>query len=153
METDGTRDALAEQLREIERGQAAPWVSYPPTVWWWPLGFGVWTATYTLTFALLDGWEKALVQLLHVLVALGAVWWMRRVRGTYPSGRSPRELNGAFALLFAGAGVVALAVWGVYVQVGHWVAAGVGLVLAWALVAAYERAYARAAARVRERLG
>lgn len=153
METDGTRDALAEQLREIERGRAAPWISYPPMAWWWPLGFGVWTATYTLSQGLLDVPLTFLSSLLHLAVALLAVWWMRRVRGTYPSGRSPRELNGSFALLFVGAAVVALAVWGAFAWWGPWAGAGVGLVLAWGLVAAYEQQYAAAARRVRERLG
>lgn len=152
METDD-HEALAAQLREIERGQAAPWVTSPPMAWWWPLGFGVWTSTFTLAVGLLDGLVQSLVTLVHLGVALLAVWWMRRVRGTYPSGRAPRELNGAFALLLAGTAVVVLVVWGTHALVGTWVAAGVGLLLAWALVAAYERAYARGSARVRERLG
>lgn len=153
METDGTRDALTEQLRAIERGQAAPWVAHPPMAWWWPLGFGVWTATYTLSQGLLVDGPRLLASLLHLAVALVAVWWMRRVRGTYPRGGSPQELNGSFVLIFGGAVVVALAVLAVHVWQGPWAAAGVGFVLAWALVATYERAYAAASARVRERLG
>jgi hypothetical protein len=152
METDDSRDAMVQQLREIEWGQAAPWVSYPPMQWWWAMAFGVWTGTYTLTMGLLDGITQGAVQLLHLLLMLAAVWWMRRVRGTYPTGRSPRELRGSFVLLFGGAVLVALAIWGCYALMGSWVAAGIGVVLAWGLVAAYERTYARASARVRERL-
>ncbi len=152
METNGTRDELAEQLREIERGQAAPWISYPPVPRWWAPGFGLWTATYTLTIALADGWVRPVLQLLHLLVMLGLVVWMRRVRGTYPRGRSPRELRGPLVALFAGALVVALAVALVCSLAGAWVGAALGFVLAWALVAAYEKAYARACDRVRERL-
>jgi hypothetical protein len=152
METDDSRRALAAQLHEIDRGQAAPWVICPPMGWWWPAAFGVWSATYTLTTGLLDGFVGSALQLLHVLVMLAAIRWMRRVRGTYPSGRAPRELRGPFALVFGGGVVVALWVWGVFVWLGPWVAALAALVLAWSLVAAYERSYARAAARVRERL-
>jgi hypothetical protein len=152
METDESREALAAQLHEIERGQAAPWVSYPPMGWWWPAAFGVWSATYTLTTGLLDGFVGSALQLLHVLVMLCAIWWMRRDRGTYPSGRAPRELRGPFVLVFGGGVLVALVVWGLFAWLGPWVAAVAALVLAWSLVAAYERSYARAATRVRERL-
>ena len=156
METDATRDALAAQLREIERGQAAPWVSYPPdglVVAARRSGCGRRPTPSTL--GLLDGAaEVARPGSSTSLVMLAAVWWMRRVRGTYPSGRSPRELNRPFALLAVGAAVVALAVWGACTRGrDRGRRAAVGLVLAWALVAAYEQAYAAAAARVRERLG
>ena len=153
MESNVTREDLARQLHEIERGRAAPWVTAPSMGWWWAPAFGVWTATYTLTLGLLDGVVQSVVQLAHVLVMLAAIWWMRRVRGTYPTGRSPRELHPALGVLVVGALVVALVVWGADALAGTWVAAGVGLVLAWALVAAYEHLYARAAARVRQRLG
>jgi hypothetical protein len=153
METDDARAALARQLREIERGEAAPWVYYPPMGWWWPPAFGTWSGTYTLTHSLLDGLTRGVVQLAHVLVMLAAVWWMRRVRGTYPTGRSPRELRAPFALLFGGALLVALVVWGCHTVLGVWPAAAAAALLGWGLVAAYGRSYARAAERVRERLG
>lgn len=153
MESDADRQDLAQQLHAIERGQAAPWLTAPSLGWWWPVMFGVWTATYTLTAGLLDGSVQAVLRLVHVLVILAAVGWMRRVRGTYPRGRSPRELNPAFALLFAGALVVALVIWWVHASIGTGAAAVVGLVLAWALVAVYEQMYARAVVRVRERIG
>lgn len=153
MESDADRQDLAQQLHEIERGQAVPWLGAPSLGWWWPAMFGLWTATYTLTVGLLDGAVKSLLMLVHVLVMLAAVRWMRRVRGTYPRGRSPRELDPAFAVLLAGALVVTVVVWWVHASVGTWVAAAVGLVLAWALVAAYEQMYARAVVRARERIG
>lgn len=157
MESNGShatsRAALERQLQEDERGRVAPWIEYPQAPWWWPVLFGIWTATYTLSFGLGDGAIASLVKLAHVLAMLGAVWWMRRWRGTYPSGRSPRELNGSLVLLFAGAAAVALATWGGVTQWGLVPAALLGGALAWGLVAVYERVYSRAAARVRERLG
>ncbi len=152
MENDDSHDALVRQLHEIEWGEAAPWVSYPPMGWWWPPAFGVWAGTYTLTAGLLDGFARSAVYLLHLLVMLAAIWWMRRVRGTYPTGRSPRELKGPLLMLFGGAGLVGLAAWGCYEVLGVWAAASAAALLSWALVAAYERSYDRAAARVRERL-
>lgn len=152
-EAQQPREALERQLHEIERGSVAPWIEYPAAPWWWPALFGVWTATYTLSFELGDGATRSLVQLAHLLVVLGAVWWMRRWRGTYPTGRSPRELNGSFVLLFVGAGVISVAIWGSAAMWGLWPAALLGGVLAWGLVVLFERVYSRAAARVRERLG
>ena len=152
METDGRREAWDQQLREIERGQAAPWVTYPPMGWWWPPAFGVWAATYTLTFGLSDDSTRSSLQLLHVLVMLAVIWWMRRVRGTHPSGGAPRELRGPFVLVVGGGLLVALVVWGTHAWLGQWVAAATAFLLSWAVVAAYGRSYARAADRVRERL-
>lgn len=153
MESNEARDALVQQMHEIERGRVAPWVAPAPMAWWWPWLFGAWAGTYTLTLALLDGALRSLVQLLHVLVMLGAVAWMRRVRGTYPTGRHPRELTFALAVLFVGALVVCLVVLGAFSVVGAWVAAGVAVALTTVLVALYERLYLRAAQRVRERVG
>ena len=153
VESDATREDLARQLHEIERGEAAPWLVAPATGWWWPAAFGVWTATYTLTTGLLDGLPQSLLLLVHVLVMLAVVRRMRQVRGTDARGRSPRELVAPFVVLVVGALVVAAVVWGVCLQVGVVPGAVVGLVLAWALVAAYERLHARAVVRVRERLG
>ena len=145
--------SLQEQLREAERGQAAPWISYPPVPWWYAPAFGVWAATYTLTQAVPDTLWRTLLQLVHVVAMLGAVALMRRWRGTYPRGRAPRELRGSFALLVLGALVVVGAVVLVTTTLGTVAAAVAAFLLATLLVSVYERRYAAAAARVRERLG
>ena len=55
MESNRGRDDLQQQLREIERGESASWVVYPPTPVWWPLGFGVWAGVFALVIALPAG--------------------------------------------------------------------------------------------------
>lgn len=150
---ESNHDDLARQMQEIERGRVAPWIASTPLPPWWPWLFGVWSGTYTLTMGLLDGVVQALVQLLHVLVMIGAIGVWRRVRGTYPRGRQPRELTPSLVVLMAGAAAVALLAWGTYAIAGTWAAAAVAAVLATVLVAAYERMFLRAAQRVRDRLG
>ncbi len=115
--------------------------------------FGVWAFAVALNFGYLDGLASALVSLVAVGCMLGLIAWQRRVRGTYPSGRAPREFRTSFIVLFGGALVVSLAAWLVGTAVAPWVGAVVAGLGAGALVAWYERSYARAAARVRARLG
>ncbi len=151
METDGDRDSAREQLSEVVRGEAASWVVYPPTPVWWPVSFGLWAAASALAVGLLDGAARALAQLVLVLLALLAIAWDRRRRGTYPSGRPPRELNRPILKMVLGALAVAALAWYAGEQVGvGWAAAVAGLG-AFAVVARYEHEYAAVAARIRER--
>ncbi len=152
MESDLSRDLLTEQLREADRGAVAPWVSYPPVPWWYAPAYGVWATTYTLSFLVESGAGRSALQGLHVLVMIGAIALVRRWRGTYPRGRAPRELHGSFVLLIGGALAVLAGVSALFQLVSPWVAAPVAFVLTTVLVLVYERRYARAAARVRERL-
>lgn len=152
MENDHERDQLHEQLHEIERGESASWVVYPPTPAWWALGFGVWAGLLALAIGLLDGLVQALVQLLLVLVMGVFVGVDRARRGTYPAGRPPRELTPAIVRMVAGALVVGCVSWLLGEQVGVWLAAAVAALGAWAVVAFYDHEYAVIAARVRERL-
>lgn len=153
METDGPRHSLREQLHEIERGESASWVVYPPTPRWWAVAFGGWAATLALVIGLLDGAVQSMVQLALVLVLCLMVAWDRRRRGSYPSGRPPRELHRAMLSLALGSTVVAGLAWGVGEQVGVGAAAAVAGAGGYAVVAWYEHQYAAAAARIRERLG
>ena len=125
---------------------------YPPTPVWWPVGAGAWAGAYTLALALLDGAARSLAVLGLVALVVLAMAWDRRRRGTYPTGRPPRELRRAIAGMVLGAAAVAALSWLVAERVGAWPAAAVAALGAWAVVSAYERAYARIAARVRERL-
>jgi hypothetical protein len=68
---------------------------------------------------------------LVITVAL-MVAWDRRRRGTYPSGRPPREFNETILRLMMGAAT-----------------AGIG---SFAVIARYEHEYAAIAARIRDRL-
>ncbi len=152
METEGRPESVAEQLHEIERGEAASWVVYPPTPIWWPVGFGVWAATFTVAVGLLDGTTRGLAQLgLPALIGV-AVAWDRRRRGTYPTGRPPREFRGAILRMLLGAASVGGAAWLVADQVSLWLGAAIAGTGLFAVVARYEHAYAVAAARIRDRL-
>jgi hypothetical protein len=152
MESDAGRDPLQQQLSEIERGESASWVVYPPTPVWWPIGAGAWAGTYALVVSLLDGVQQSLATLFLVALVLLAMAWDRRRRGAYPTGRPPRELRPAIAGMVLGAVAVAAVTWLVGEQLGAWPAAAVATLGAGAVVASYERAYAGSAARVRERL-
>lgn len=151
-ERDRQHDELNEQLHAIERGESASWVVYPPTPVWWAIGFGVWAAALALVIGLLDGAPQALVQAALVGVMLLVMAWDRRRRGTYPTGRPPRELHAPIARMVVGALVVGSLAWLLGEQVGVWLAAAVAGVGSWAVVAWYEHEYAAVAARVRERL-
>jgi hypothetical protein len=106
METNRPRNELQEQLHEIERGENASWVVYPRTPAWWAIGFGLWAAALTLTIGRLEGVVQALIELGLIAVMGGAMAWDRRRRGTYPTGRPPRELRPAIGILVLGAIVV-----------------------------------------------
>ena len=152
MESHRDRDALQEQLHEIERGESASWVVYPPTPFWWALGFGLWAGGLALVIGLMDGLPQALTQLGLVLLMLLSMALDRRRRGTYPTGSPPRELNPAIARMAAGAAVVGGVSWFAGEQLGVWPAVAFAAVGAWAVVAWYEHEYAVIAARVRERV-
>ena len=145
-------DPLAEQLREIERGESASWVVYPPTPIWWPVGFGLWAAALALAIGLLDGLVQALAQLGLTLLMVGVMAWDRRRRGTFPSGQPPRELVPPMVRMVAGAAVVAGLAWWAGETVDVWLAAAIAGAGSAAVVASYEREYAGVAARLRERL-
>jgi hypothetical protein len=152
MESNRGYNDLPQQLREIERGESASWVVYPPTPVWWPLGFGVWAGVFALVIALLDGVAQSVAQLGLVAVVLLAMLWDRRRRGTYPTGPPPRELHAPIVRMVLGVLVVAGVAWLLGEQVGVWPAAALAAAGAWAVVAFYEHEYAAAAARVRDRL-
>ncbi|WP_426245312.1 hypothetical protein [Nocardioides sp. LHG3406-4] len=152
MESNAGRERLRQQLHEIERGESAAWVVHPPTPVWWPIGFGVWAGVLALAIGFLEGIVLALVQLGLVLVMGLVIRWDRRRRGTYPTGRPPRELNPAVLRMVLGAVVVGGAAWLAGEQVSPWLAVAIAAVGGWAVVAWYEHEYAVVAARVRERL-
>jgi len=148
-------EELREQQRVAERAAAAPYVDYPPTPLWYMPVMGVWAFVATVIF-LRPGTSSA-VRIAGELVLVGAclvlVWWQRRIRGVWPTGKAPQEIRRAMAGFIVGAIVVIGAVIGLRFLLNVWVAAGVAFVLVTAGVAWYEAAYARAAVRVRDRLG
>lgn len=152
MEINRPRKELQEQLHEIERGETASWVIYPRTPPWWAVGFGLWAAALTLTIGRLEGMIQALVELGLIAVMGGTMAWDRRRRGSYPTGRPPRELRPAIGRLVLGAIVVTGVAWLLAAQFSVGLASVSAAVGAWAVVSWYEHSYAAIAARVRERM-
>jgi hypothetical protein len=149
MESNEIRDAL----RAADRAEAAPWIDYPPTPRWYPVATGVWAASLVLAFQIDQSFLRAMVVLALVGVELAFLGWYRRYRGTMPKGTAPKEFRSAinlFALInvLTAAVVVATSLAGL-----PWLGALIALVAVTANFTWYERAYADAARRARERLG
>ncbi|CAI9407360.1 hypothetical protein [Nocardioides sp. T2.26MG-1] len=145
-------EEIRRALHEADRAEAAAWTDYPPTPRWYPPATGLWAAGLTLVFGGLDGSARALALLALVVVEVGFIRWYTGYRGgMWPTGRPPREFRPAIAwLLGALAVVVAAALASATVSLGA--AALLVAVAVTLLVARYERAYADAARRARERL-
>ncbi|GAA2838488.1 hypothetical protein [Kribbella solani] len=147
-----------EQLRIIERAEAAPYVSYPKTAWWYPPVVGAWVAGMIGTFTWWRENSALFFASLAILLALelGFLNWMQRRHGAMPfpgRGRPPREIGRLWKGYFLTLPVIVLVVAAVWWLGGVPVAAGTGFVLVTAGIWYYERRYAIAAAKVRERLG
>ncbi len=149
MESNEIRAAL----QGAERAEAAPWVDYPPTPRWYPLATGIWAAALTISFQIEQSMVRALVVIALVGVELAFIGWYRRYRGTMPSGKAPQEFRPAinrfaFGNVLTASVVVAISLAGL-----PWLAAVIALLVVTATFTWYERAYAGAAQRARERLG
>ncbi len=147
-------DEIREQQRVAERAAAAPYVDYPATPLWYMPVMGAWAFLATVLFT--RPGNSTAVRIVGELVLVGAalalVWWQRRIRGVWPTGRAPEEIRRVMAWFVLGVAVVIGVVLGVRLVVNVWVAAVVAFVIVTAGVTWYEKAYARASDRVRERL-
>ncbi len=148
MESNEIRDAL----RQADRAEAAPWTDYPPTPRWYPPAVGVWAALVTLAFTELEDGLRAVALLALIAAELGFLRWYVAYRGSVmPSGRPPREFRRSIALFVLGA-VAVVGGATLLAAVATWLAAAYALVVTTLLLSWYERAYADAARRARERL-
>ncbi|MBC9734504.1 hypothetical protein [Nocardioides marmotae] len=145
-----------ELFRELERAEAAPYVDYPPTPWWYFPAAGAWFAGTTGIQGLTDDHLPLAIALLVVLlVALGVFCgWYTRYRGVMPSmfSRTPREMRRTFLVYFVGVALVFGIVWWTASAAGWPAASGVMFVLATGGLILHERSYGAAAARIRDRL-
>jgi len=147
-----------EQLRIIERAEAAPYISYPKSPWWYPPVAGLWVAALIGAFTWWRDNSLLFVSSLAVLLGLEIAFltWMQRRHGAMPfpgRGRPPGEIRRIWIRYILAVPVLMIAV-----GLAWWlVSVLAGAVTAFALVTAgiwyYERRYAVAAAKVRERLG
>ena len=146
-------EEIRATLRQADRAEAAPWTDYPPTPRWYPVAVGAWAALLTLAFTELGRDLRIPAVLALIAVEVGFLRWYVRYRGgVMPSGRAPREFRRAILGFVAGATAVVLAIFGLVGAVGGWVGAAGALLLVPVVIAWYERAYAEAARRARERL-
>ena len=146
-----------EQLRAIERGEAAPYISYPPTPWWYSPMVDAWAAAFVGAFAWWRVNGPLFIASLVVLTALEVVFigWLKRRHSALPwpgYGRPPAEIASVWRGYAAGLVVVAAAVGVSWWLGGVPAGAAVAFVTVTGGLALYERRYAQAAARVRERL-
>ena len=145
-----------EQLQIIERAAAAPYVNYPATPWWYSPLVGLWAAAMIGAFTWWRENTALFAASLAILIALEGAFiaWIQRRHGALPMpGRgTPRRRSvgsgAATSWLPVVAGLIALAWW----LGGVPVAAVTAFVVVTAGLAYYERRYAVAAAKVRERL-
>jgi hypothetical protein len=146
-----------EQLDIVRRAEAAPYIDYPATPWWYSPVVGAWVAAMIGVFS---WWRSNLPLAIGLLVALVAlegafIAWMRQRHGALPMpgrGTPPREIASVWRGYGFTVPAVALAVALTWWLAGAPVAAGVAFVLVTAGLAFYERRYAVAAAKVRSRL-
>ncbi|WP_121253815.1 hypothetical protein [Nocardioides ferulae] len=145
-----------DELRSIERAEAAPFVDYPPTPRWYYPAAGAWFAGITATQGLTDDHLAiSMVLLVLLLVAFGVfMGWYSRYRGAMPRffARTPREMRATFLVYFAGVAAVLGSVWWTLAEVGWAPASALMFVLATTGLWLHERNYEAAAARVRSRL-
>jgi hypothetical protein len=146
-----------DHLLILERGAAAPYVLYPPTPWWYAPAIGAWAAAFIASFVWFRVNGALYFAALAILLSMEALFlvWMRRRHGALPMpghGKPPAEIAVVWRGYFVGLAVVALVVAAVWWAGGVAAAAPVAFVLVTAALALYERRYAAAAARVRDRL-
>lgn len=144
-----------EALAELERGEASPYVDYPPTPAWYPPSVGVFAGALVVGIAVLinSTWLGCVV--IGGLVVLEAAFlsWYSRFHGAMPSMRNPpmefRSLIRRFAVGYAALIGVTVALW---FLTNAWVTAAAVAGMATVAVTIYEKAYAATAARTSARL-
>lgn len=144
-----------EARRIAERAEAAPYVDYPPTPWWYAPVVGLWSAALLLNLSLAGSHTAIAVPAILILVTLegAAIGWYFRRYGAVPSMRRPPA---EFRRALAGYAVGCLAVVALVALAWHTTGPPVAALLAGVLVTigllVYERSYAAAARRTRDRL-
>lgn len=148
-----------DEFAMLERAEAAPYLGWPATPWWYAPAVGLWVGA--LVGATWWAGEPALfIGAVAVLLVVEGIFlgWMQRCHGAFPfplpgRGNPPREIALVWRGYGMGVAVIVLLVGLAWWQVGVPLAAAVAFVLVTGGVALHESRYARAAARARERLG
>lgn len=147
----------AEQIRALERSEAAPYIDQPTSSAWLAPAFGTWSAAYVGVFAL---WNVSTALFVLSMLGLSALigfflgWYMRRF-GALPMpgrGNPPAEIRREYRLYAVGVLVIAALVVLTWWAAGLAVASATAFVLVTAGYMLYAHRYERAASAVRERL-
>jgi hypothetical protein len=145
------------QLREAERGAAAPYIAYPTTPWWYPFVLGAWAGAMVGMFVFWRQNGALFFAGLAILISLELFFlrWLQRSHGALPmpgKGKPPTEIAAAYRGYFVGLAVIVVAVALVWFFAGVPAAAATTFALVTAGLFWYEKVYATAAARVKARL-
>lgn len=158
MESTHPIPPTGDELRDVERAAAAPFVDYPELPRWWVIVAGLWfTAVLAPSVTEWPDNTALRISILVVLVAaLGAaVTWYTSQRGVVPSTdprHAPPEVGRVMWAYYA----LAAAAFGVMLALWAW--APPLVTLAWVFgvstggLAIYDRRYERAANRAKARL-
>lgn len=154
MESDRSPDELRDLLRATERAAAAPYVDFPPTPAWYPPAVGAWVAAGVALGAYQPPAAVFFPIVAVMLLSLGAfLRWYQRKRGTMPTlTDAPPEFRAVFTSYWVGLAVIAAVLVPTVVFAPPVVTVVVAFVMVTAGAAAYERAYANAAAATKNRL-
>lgn len=145
----------AEARRIAERAEAAPYVDYPPTPWWYYPVVGAFMAVLAyLTTRTLTGGASATPGVFLLLAGeLLFIRWLSRRQGALPSFRHPpTEFRSVLTRFVVGAVVVVAVVAIAGALGGPLASAATAFVAVTVGLVAYERTFATAADRLRERL-
>lgn len=150
-----------DEFAMLERAEAAPYLDYPATPWWYAPAVGLWVAALVgASWWAIVGEPALFIGAVAVLLVVEGIFlgWMQRRHGAFPfplpgRGNPPREIVALWRGFGIGVAVIVLLVGLAWWQVGIPLAAAMAFVLVAGGVALYERRYARAVVRARERLG
>lgn len=150
---ESEREQILAQLRESDRGEAAPWLSWEPPRWHSAF-FAAWTFVFVAHRGLGDNHVLGSTPVLLALtVVAGALLWaQRRSVGVYPTGPMPRELRRPMAGWMAVYVAVLATAWTLTAVAPWWLVALGGAAATYAALEAYRRSYHRAAQRAGARI-
>lgn len=154
-EFNDTPIGTQQQLDIAERASAAPFVDYPTTPGWYAPVVGLWAAGMAAVIPNMDDNKAVTVPLLLALIAIefGFISWYRRFMGTMPNLKNaPAEIRAEMKRYFVGAVVAFVAIALALIVVGWWAGAIVAFATVTAGLTIYERRYAAAAERTKQRL-
>ena len=153
--SDDTSLSTQQQIDLAERASAAPFVDYPPTPGWYAPVIGLWAAGMTAVASNMSDNKAIMFPLLFTLIVLEFAFlsWYRRFMGTMPNLKNaPAEIKSEMHRYLAGVLVSAAAIVLAVIVIGWWAGSIVAFATVTIGLTVYERRYAAAATRAKQRL-